>query len=170
MDESESFELEIEVSQSEELNEQARVVESELIEVYLSEKLSESDRKLFEQNYLITQARFERVKLAKQFLNQFKAQRVISVKKSFWYQLFDFQKFPRLAFAVITAFLLFAGLVFVLLNRQNKIEVAQQQNKNQTRSISLGNGNETQHNQSVTEKPKIETESDVDFSSDNSVR
>ena len=125
LSETESFDFEFDVAQNPELTEQAQLVESELIDAYLRGGLSENDRNLFEKNYLITEARCEKLKFAKEFLNSFKAQKIIEPKVSIWQIIFaSFQM--RLAFGGLLMLLLIGSFIFVLQNWQKKIEVVEQ--------------------------------------------
>ena len=124
LSEAESFE-EI-CAQDAELTEQAQIIESELIDAYLRGELSAAERKSFENNYLITGLRREKLKFAKEFLNSFK-EVPSEVKPQISYLQVLLGGFrPRLVFAGLLTILLFGGFVLVWLNWQKKIEIAEQ--------------------------------------------
>ncbi len=125
LDETELFDFEFNIAQKAELTEQAQLVESELIDAYLRDGLSQSERNLFENNYLITEARREKLKFAENFLNSFKTQTVNEPQVSIWQTIFgSFQM--RLAFAGLLTLLLLGGFIFVLQNWQKNIDVVEQ--------------------------------------------
>ena len=131
--ETEANGFEEDFAQNAELTEQAKLVESEIIDAYLRDEFSESERLLFEANYLTTEARREKLRFAQIFLSSFKQQsKAVIEKKSIWLTIFSRHQFPRLVFAGIVTILLLGGFIFVLLNRQDKPEFARQQNTNQT--------------------------------------
>ncbi|MBX7174054.1 MAG: hypothetical protein K1X72_23990 [Pyrinomonadaceae bacterium] len=122
----EANDLEEELAVSAELTESAQIIEDELIYAYLQGGLSANERLHFEKNYLLTPARYEKLKSAQIFLKNVQAKPVEIIgaesKIPFWQKLLgSFSLSKALAFTALAVLLL--GGVFVLwLNRQNKKE------------------------------------------------
>lgn len=138
--ENERFEEEIAVS--EELTEQAHIVESELVDDYLRDNLSASDGELFEAIYLTTEARREKLRLANslwKIANEKKTNEIIIAKtpNSFWQNW----NALRVAFAGFAAILLVGAFVFWWLNSRGKEEIVRQENTNQTPAPKAENQN-----------------------------
>lgn len=102
--------------------------ERDLIDNYVKGNLSEVDRKRFEQNYLVSDEREEKLKFSILFNERSKAVEsspVVSsqtITKSSW---FDFLKMPRVVFAgALGVLLLFLVLIGILLNRNKTPEFA----------------------------------------------
>ena len=108
----------------EDLFEQMRVVEDELIEQYVRGTLAVSEREMFEKNFSMTEKRRERISFMRSFLDKISEQSS-AVKKneteivsiSFWEKLNSFFKIPKLVFgAVLTILLLISGFWFLISN------------------------------------------------------
>ncbi|MBI1763805.1 MAG: hypothetical protein HYR56_20455 [Acidobacteria bacterium] len=116
----ESEQFEAQVFQDEDLAEQVFALEDELIELYLQQGLSTARRARFEQHYLTTAVRHERVELAAAFERQLAAPpmaRVAEVPRqttAWWQTLF---LTPRLAWALLLLCVLSAGLWWLWRNR-----------------------------------------------------
>lgn len=137
---------ETEVTQDAALSEFAAMIESELIDDYLRGGLSEREKSLFENNYLTTPARRQKVADGQIFLNNLAAQRtaIIPLKPrfSFFSQLFGgFQLSAALALGAILVLLL-GGLLIFRLNRQNTNEIAGRNNSNQTSPVTDENNSQ----------------------------
>ena len=102
--------------------------ERDLIDNYVKGNLSEVDRKRFEQNYLVSEERKEKLKFSILLNERSKAVETIplissqTVTKSNW---FDFLKMPRVVFAGALGILLLCLLLIgILLNRDKTPEFA----------------------------------------------
>jgi hypothetical protein len=128
--------LEQEVAEDENLFELAGIVEDELIDDYVREDLSSSEKLLFEANYLTTQARFEKVNFARFFPDSIKNYSpeppVEKEQKSFRQTVFaGFKLYKAFAFVFLAVLAMSVGLA-IWLNSQNKPEIARQAESNQT--------------------------------------
>lgn len=127
--------LEQEVAEDENLFELAGIVEDELIDDYVRDDFSSSEKLLFEANYLTTQARFEKVNFARVFLDSIKNYSpelpVEKEKKSFRQTVFaGFKLYKAFAFVFLAVLAMSVGLA-IWLNSQNKPEIARQAESNQ---------------------------------------
>ncbi len=130
LDQSTAQDFEQKSAVSGELTEQAQIVESELIEQYLLDALSDADRTAFENNYLTTESRRRRLALAQIFERGIKAQAAtVPLPKAFWRNIFASFQFKIAAAAVILICIL-AG-IFALLPTTKPIEIVRQSNINQ---------------------------------------
>ena len=134
MDELEAAGFEEELAAGAELTEYAQMVESELVENYLQNRLAQAERTAFENNYLITETRRQKLALAQIFLKNIKLQNTVQTKtqSSFWQTILaNFQL--KNAFAAIAVICVFA-VIFILLrsNNQKEPEIVSQQNTIQT--------------------------------------
>lgn len=156
----ESFEEKYAVSA--ELTEQVQMVESELADDYLRGILSPSEIHLFEANYLITEARHEKVRLAaslwkiageyKESENQIAA----VAQSSFWQTIFGVPKSFQIAFAGLAFLLIFGGITFYLLTLNGKQEVTELQDTNQSSVPTIENkNNQAAQNAVVEDKSPI---------------
>ncbi len=123
-----------------ELFEQAEIIEGELIDAYSRKELSARENLLFEQNYLTTDVRREKLKFAQTFHDGLQAEKspqtVAEKPQSIWQSLSAFWNAPRLAFAVIAVLLLtLGGFWFLSRNWKTRPEVAQTDNQNITPPI-----------------------------------
>ncbi len=128
--------LEQEVAEDENLFELAGIVEDELIDDYVRDDFSSSEKLLFEANYLTTQARFEKVNFARIFLDSIKNYSpeppVEKEQKSFRQTVFaGFKLYKAFAFVFLAVLAMSVGLA-IWLNSQNKPEIARQAESNQT--------------------------------------
>ena len=159
LSEAENERFEEEIALSEELTEQANIVESELVDDYLRDNLSASDSKLFEAIYLTTEARREKLRLANslwKIANEQKTNEIITAKTPnlFWQNWNAW----RVAFAGFATILLVGAVFFFWLNSRGKEEIVRQENTNQTpppkaenRNIQpLENGNLVNQNANIS--------------------
>ena len=170
LDVPEAEDFEESTAASSELTEHAQLVEGELIVEYLRGGLSSAERDSFENNYLITEARRQKLELARIFLQNIieKPQIAITAKSqtSVWQAVFaSFQL--KIAFAA--AILLFVSIAaFFFLHSNNKDEIAKQptpepatvtpETTNQANNISNSNVPKTNANSNI-ETPKNSNES-----------
>jgi hypothetical protein len=115
-----------------ELTEQAQVVESELADDYLRGNLSTAEQRLFEENYLTTEARREKLRLAEILWKVANEHRKTAETPAptFWQTILG--NYRILAFGGLAAAIIFGGFVLVWLNSNKNSEIAQQININQT--------------------------------------
>lgn len=121
--EAETFEEEI--AASAELTEEGQIAESALVDDFLRDNLSAADRKLFEKNYLVTEARRERVRLAAalwQIAGEPKKTTAAETAGGFWLNW-------RVAFAACAAILLVGAAVFLWFKPRGE-EIVRQENVN----------------------------------------
>ena len=142
LSEAENNLFEEEIALDEKLTEAAQIVESELIDDYLRGNLSASDRELFGAIYLTTEARREKLSLAKSLwrvANEQKVSEIVAAETSlsFW-QTWNAW---RVAFAGVAAITLVGAFVFLWLNSRDKGEIVQQQNSNQLLTLKAENRN-----------------------------
>ena len=142
LSEAENNLFEEEIALDEKLTEAAQIVESELVDDYLRGKLSASDRELFGAIYLTTEARREKLSLAKSLwrvANEQKVSEIVAAETSlsFW-QTWNAW---RVAFAGVAAITLVGAFVFLWLNSRDKGEIVQQQNSNQLLTLKAENRN-----------------------------
>ncbi len=165
LSEAESSSLELEIAEDENLFEQSEIVENELIDDYLRDVFSLSEKQLFESNYLTTQSRLEKVKYTQVFLsNLTKQPREILVNSephSFWKSINANYKLYK-AFALSGLAVLVIGGIFSIWQIQQKSsEIVVKQNSNQAptpivvRSVETANSNNliTKTNANSTPKP-----------------
>ena len=115
---------------------QVRVTEDELIESYVRETLSAAERKQFEQSFLTTERRRQRIAFTRTMLKNFTEQKqIVAAKKtetaavaapSVWDSIAGFFKTPSLAFGAALAILLAAFGGWFLLTNSNRNELARQ--------------------------------------------
>lgn len=116
-----------------ELSERAHIVEAELADDYLREKLSAAERRRFEENYLTTEARWEKLRAAEylwKIAAENQAPPVISAA-SLWQTLFGSRRlltFGGLAAAAIIC----GGFFLIWLNFTEEPEIAKQENAAQS--------------------------------------
>lgn len=119
----------------EDLFEQMRVVEDELIESYACETLSSGEREKFEQSFLITARRRERVEFTRTMLDKLAGQKTseavkktetAAVNPSVWDSITNIFKNPTLAFGAAFALLVLIFGGWFLLRTPNQIEIAGQ--------------------------------------------
>jgi hypothetical protein len=112
--------LEIECVSSAELTERAQVVEGELADDFLRGNLSAADGSLFETNYLITEARREKLRVAEGLWEISKASPAALpratvtpvTKSSFWQTLLGVIKALQFAFGGLILLLVFGAADF----------------------------------------------------------
>lgn len=166
LSESEAEILEIECASKAELIEQAQVVEGELADDYLRGNLSAADASLFETNYLLTEARREKLRVAEglwKIASEPKTQTasVVAVSEnSFWQTLFAKRKSFQFAFGGLLLLLLFGTAAFYLLTlKVDKNDVAEvkdtkQTPKNETPTIQNPDNQTLQNSEPENENPK----------------
>lgn len=148
MEENEREEFEGQFILDEELFENLRITEDELIEEYVRGSLSVTEKNKFEANFLTTEKRRQLVEFTRQMLAQLKGKEVAvaEVKKtalvaenpSFFEAVLAFFKQP--SFALGTAFavlLLILGSWFLLRNPNQPIDVAKDKTPSPVPSISV---------------------------------
>lgn len=131
--------FEEEVARSAELFEQARIVENDIIDDFLQGRLSSAEQALFEENYLTTPARHQKIKFSGLFLSDIqkespKIAQTAKIKehKSFRQNIVDnFQLLRVFAFGTL-AIIFFGGFFLIWLNRESESDTANQQNSNQS--------------------------------------
>ncbi len=109
-----------------ELIEQAQMVERELTDDYLRGNLSAEDIRLFESNYLVTEARRGKLLVAEglwKIANE-KPQRA-AAPNPFWQTFFGGRKVLPLAFGGVILLLIFAAAFYLLTPGVNKNDVAE---------------------------------------------
>lgn len=166
--------LEIECASKAELIEQAQVVEGELADDYLRGNLSAADASLFETNYLITEARREKLRVAEglwKIASEPKAQTasVAAVSEnSFWQTLFGKRKAFQFAFGGLLLLLVFGAVAFYLLtltvdkNDVAEVKDANQTPKNETPAIQNPDNQTLQNLETENQNPKtVSTNSTV---------
>ncbi len=114
-----------------ELTEQANIVESELADDYLRGNLSADERRFFEENYLTTDARREKLRLAGNLWKVANENRLTDEKSapSFWEKLSA--NYRTLAFGGLAAAIIFGAFGLLWLNSNKNPEIARQENINQ---------------------------------------
>jgi hypothetical protein len=125
-----------------ELTEQAHIIESELADDYLRGRLSADERRLFEKNYLTTDARREKLRFAESLWKVANEKELVEDKSapSFWKTLPA--NYRTLAFGGLTAAIIFGTFGLFWFNFNKNPETAQQINAD--RSL-----NSNAHNQIV---------------------
>ena len=123
--------LEEECAADAELTEQANIVESELADDYLRGNLSAAERRLFEENYLTTDARREKLRFAESLWKVANEKGLAEEKTapSFWETLFA--NYRTLAFGGLAAAIILGGFGLLWLNLSKNTEIVQQENNNQ---------------------------------------
>jgi hypothetical protein len=157
LSEAESSSLEIEIAENENLFEQAEIVEDDLIDDYLCDGLSASEKQSFESNYLTTQSRYEKVKFAQVFLSNLNKQpteiEVISEQQSFWKSIFASFNFYK-AFALSSLAILAVGGIYVVWQTQPKnTEIVIEQNSNQVPTPIVERGIDITNSNNLITKP-----------------
>lgn len=122
-----------------ELFDQARIVENNIIDDYLQGRLSSAEQALFEENYLTTPARHQKVKFSRLFLSSVqnespKTAQTAKIKdhRSFQQRIVNnFQPLRVFAFGTL-AIIFIGGFFLIWLNRQSESGIAGQQNSNQS--------------------------------------
>jgi hypothetical protein len=121
----------------EELFEQMRVAEDELIEAYVRGTLAPSEREKFERGFLTTARRRDRVEFTRSMLGKLAGQKseVVAAKKtqvvaaanpSAWNSLANLFKAPALAFGTALALVTLVISAWLLLRNPNRPEVVRQ--------------------------------------------
>lgn len=119
----------------EDLFEQMRVVEDELIESYIRGTLSAVEKDKFERSFLAAEPRRRRVAFARTMLDKFAAQAAVASKKietaavqnpSVWDSITNFFKTPKLAFGAAFALLALTFGGWFLLRNPNNTEIVRQ--------------------------------------------
>lgn len=121
----------------EELFEQMRVAEDELIEAYVRGTLAPSEREKFERGFLTTARRRDRVEFTRSMLGKLAGQgaEVVEAKKtggaaaekpSAWDSIANFFKAPALAFGTALALFVIFISAWLLLRNPSRSEVARQ--------------------------------------------
>ncbi|HEY8561667.1 MAG TPA: hypothetical protein VIL74_14925 [Pyrinomonadaceae bacterium] len=113
--------LAIECASDTELTERAQAVERELTDEYLRGSLSAAERRLYETNYLITEARRRKFQLAAQLwkiVSESTPPRShpVASQTPFWKSLFSRRRAFRLAFGSLFLLLAVGGVAFYLLS------------------------------------------------------
>lgn len=131
LSQSESELFEEKIALDAELSELSQIIEDELIDDYVREGLSSSDRELFEANYLTTEDRYLKLRLSRG-LRKIANERVSKVpivpnSVSFWQMLKTWQ----IAFGCLAGILLIGTIYFYLFKFKEKPEIAMEQNINQ---------------------------------------
>ena len=121
-----------------ELTEQAQIVESELADEYLREVLSADERRAFEENYLITERRREKLRSAEMLWKVANEnQTTTETAPTFWQNILA--NYRILAFGGLTAAIIFGAFGLFWLNSNKNIEIAKQINTNQTANLNAPN-------------------------------
>lgn len=131
--------FEEEIARSAELFEQAQIIENNIIDDYLRGRLSSAEQALFEENYVTTPARRQKIKFSRLFLSDIekespKTAQTANLKehKSFGQRVFgNFQLLRILVFGTL-AIIFIGGFFLIWLNRQSESDIAGQQNSNQS--------------------------------------
>lgn len=119
----------------ESLFEQTRVCEDELVESYVRETLSATERERFERVFLTTERRRERVRFTRRMLDRFAERKESAAAKkietaagdsSVWDSIIGFFKTPNLAFGAALAILLLVFGGWFLTRNADKTEIVQQ--------------------------------------------
>ncbi len=151
VDEAERLEEELAIAAD--LTEQAQMVESELADEYLRESLSANEHRLFEENYLTTEARREKLRSAEMLWkvateNQKKTE---TAAPSLWQNIVA--NYRMLTFGGLAAIVLFGGFALLWLNSNKNFEIARQVNNNQTPNYNAPNQTvETNQNANAAEQ------------------
>ncbi len=117
------------------LTEHAQTIETELVDRYVQGKLSQTEQSAFEINYLTTEARRQKLRLAQIFLKNIQdaPQNEVQTKPqlSLW-QIFFSNYQLKIAFAM-TALICALAVIFIVFrsNDKQETEIAGQQNSNQ---------------------------------------
>jgi hypothetical protein len=118
-----------------ELFQQIRVIEDELIESYVRGGLSPADKEKFERSFLTNERRRSRVAFTRTMLDKLVQQDQVagpehrqseSERPSVWPSIIGFFKTPQLAFGAVLALLILAFGAWFLLKSGNKTEVARE--------------------------------------------
>ncbi len=122
--------LEEQCAANAELTEQAQIVEPELADDYLRGNLSADERRLFAENYLITEARREKLRLAGSLWKVANENQLTDEKSapSFWETLFA--NYRTLTFGGVAA-VIFGAFGFLWLNPNKNPAIVRQENINQ---------------------------------------
>src|SRR5262249_36613986 len=129
MSEGERLEFEQNFILDEELFDDLRVAEDELIENYLRETLSETDRQKFETNFLITAKRRQQGPFTREMLEKFaaaalKKQPAESKPVSVWASLISLFKQPQIALgAALAIVILLLGSWFLLRKTDKPVDI-----------------------------------------------
>lgn len=117
------------------LTEHARTIETELVDRYVQDRLSQTEKRAFEINYLTTEARRQKVRLARIFLKniQDQPQNEIQTKPqlSLWQTFFNSYQL-KIAFAM-TVLICALAVIFIVFRSTDKkeTEITGQQSSNQ---------------------------------------
>ena len=121
-----------------ELTEHAQIVESELADQYLRGVLSAAERRLFEGNYLITEARREKLRSAEMLWKiAAESQTPIETAPTFWQKFFA--DYRILTFGGLTAAIIFGVFGLFWLNSNKSSEIAKQINTNRIANFNVPN-------------------------------
>jgi hypothetical protein len=121
----------------EEYYEEILIVEDELVDDYLRDKLSADEQKHFRQHFLSTPERYEKLRVArafKRYLDEKAAETTSGLKPaSWWSALLDHLRFPEMSVAVPVALVLLSIALgaFWIINkvRQPSIEMAEEESR-----------------------------------------
>ena len=141
LSEAENERFEEEIAVSEELSEQAHIVESELLDDYLRDTLAASDRKLFEAIYLTTEARREKLRLTNSLWKVANEQEINEIIAKTPNSVWQNWNAWRVAFAGFAAILLVGAFAFLWLNSRGKEEIVRQESTNQSPTPKAANRN-----------------------------
>ena len=135
----ESERLEEQCAADAELTEQAQIVESELADDYLRGNLSADERRLFEENYLTTEARREKLRLAGNLWKVANENQLTDEKSasSFWETLFA--NYRILTLSGLAAAIIFGAFGLFWLNSNKNSEIVRQENINQAMNLEVQN-------------------------------
>ena len=131
--------LEEECAADAELTEQAQVVESELADDYLRGSLSADERRLFEENYLITEVRRGKLRLAENLWKVANENRetVEAAAPTLWQTIFS--NYRILTLSGLAAAIIFGTFGLLWLNSNKNREITEQINTNQTANFNAPN-------------------------------
>lgn len=123
LNEIEAERFEEECSLNEELFEEVRLCESELIDDYLSYKLSANERKSFENNYLTTETRREKLESAQLFQRGIKEQNSEPTKDNGILGFLENQLLWRFAFGGVLVLILIGAFIFLFDKKNQNTEI-----------------------------------------------
>jgi len=154
LNEIEAERFEEESSLNEQLFEEVCLTESELVDDYLSYRLLPVERKSFENNYLTTEARREKVEAARIFLAGIKELKPAEEKKhrGGFFTFLENQLLWRFALGGLSVFVLLGVCVYIFIHKDRKSEIAEL--KEPVREIK--NQNENKHPEIVS--PSVDSE------------
>lgn len=126
LSEIEAERFEEECSLNKQLFEEVCLTESELIDDYLSYRLLPVERKSFENNYLLTEARREKVESARIFLAGIKELKPAEEKKnhSGFFTFLENQLLRRFALSGLSVLVLLGVVVYIVYHKSQKSEIS----------------------------------------------